>query len=64
MGNLGFCNTKFQPRVSDDDLDMDQHRIKDMGPPVDTTDAVTKGYVDTNYLNRNGRGSFRTSQSE
>ena len=33
-------------------LDMDRHLIKDMGPPVDNTDAVNKYYVDHNFLNR------------
>ena len=33
-------------------LDMDQNLIKDMGPPVDNTDAVNKYYVDQNFLNR------------
>ena len=50
--NLGFCDTKYQQKVSNSDLDMDQHRIKDMGPPVDNTDAVNKYYVDHNFLNR------------
>ena len=50
--NLGFCDTKYQQKVSNSDLNMDQHRIKDMGPPVDNTDAVNKYYVDHNFLNR------------
>ena len=50
--NLGFCDTKYQQKVSNSDLDMDQHRIKDMGPPVDNTDAVNKYYIDHNFLNR------------
>ena len=50
--NLGFCDTKYQQKVSNSDLDMDQHRIKDMGPPVNNTDAVNKYYVDLNFLNR------------
>ena len=50
--NLGFCDTKYLQKVSNSDLDMDQHRIKDMGPPVDNTDAVNKYYVDHNFLHR------------
>ena len=50
--NLGFCDTKYLQKVSNSDLDMDQHLIKDMGPPVDNTDAVNKYYVDHNFLNR------------
>ena len=45
--NLGFCYDKYQQKVSNSDLDMDQHRIKDLGPPVDNTDATTKSYVDS-----------------
>ena len=50
--NLGFCDTKYLQKVSNSDLDMDQHRIKDMGQPVDNNDAVNKYYVDHNFLNR------------
>ena len=50
--NLGFCDTKYQQKVSNSDLDMDQHRIKDMKHPTDDNDAVTKYYVDHNFLNR------------
>ena len=50
--NLGFCDTKYQQKVSNSDLDMDQHRIKDMKHPTDDNDAVTKHYVDQNFLNR------------
>ena len=50
--NLGFCDTKYLQKVSNSDLDRDQHRIKDMGQPVDNNDAVNKYYVDHNFLNR------------
>ena len=50
--NLGFCDTKYFQKVSNIGLDVDQHRIKDMGQPVDNNDAVNKYYVDHNFLNR------------
>ena len=50
--NLGFCDTKYLQKVSNSDLDMDNHKIKDMGQPVDDNDAVNKYYVDHNFLNR------------
>ena len=44
--NLGFCDTKYLQKVSNSDLNMDNHRIKDMAQPVDNNDASTKAYVD------------------
>ena len=45
--NLGFCDTKYLQKVSDSDLDMDSHRIKDMAQPINNNDATTKAYVDS-----------------
>ena len=45
--NLGFCDTKYLQKISNSDLNMDNHRIKDMAQPVDNNDASTKVYVDT-----------------
>ena len=50
--NLGFCDTKYLQKVSNSDLDMDNHKIKDMAQPIDDNDAVNKHYVDHNFLNR------------
>ena len=50
--NLGFCDTKYLQKVSNSDLDMDNHKIKDMAQPTDDNDAVNKYYVDHNFLNR------------
>ena len=50
--NLGFCDTKYLQKVSNSDLDMDNHNIKDMAQPTDDNDAVNKHYVDHNFLNR------------
>ena len=50
--NLGFCDTKYLQKVSNSDLDMDSHKIKDMAQPTDDNDAVNKHYVDHNFLNR------------
>ena len=50
--NLGFCDTKYLQKVSNSDLDMDNHKIKDMAQPTDDKDAVNKHYVDHNFLNR------------
>ena len=44
--NLGFCDTKYLQKVSNSDLDMDNHKIKDMAQPTDDNDASTKAYVD------------------
>ena len=44
--NLGFCDTKYLQKVSNSDLNMDNHRIKGMAQPVDNNDASTKAYVD------------------
>ena len=45
--NLGFCDTKYLQKVSNSDLDMDNHKIKDMAQPTDDNDGSTKAYVDT-----------------
>ena len=45
--NLGFCDTKYLQKVSNSDLDIDNHKIKDMAQPTDDNDASTKAYVDT-----------------
>ena len=50
--NLGFCDTKYLQKVSNSDLDMDNHKIKDMAQPTDDNGAVNKHYVDHNFLNR------------
>ena len=50
--NLGFCDTKYLQKISNSDLDMDNHKIKDMAQPTDDNDAVNKHYVDHNFLNR------------
>ena len=50
--NLGFCDTKYLQKVSNSDLDIDNHKIKDMAQPTDDNDAVNKHYVDHNFLNR------------
>ena len=50
--NLGFCDTKYLQKVSNSDLDMDNHKIKDMAQPTDDNDVVNKHYVDHNFLNR------------
>ena len=50
--NLGFCDTKYLQKVSNSDLNMDNHRIKGMAQPVNSNDAVTKHYVDHNFLSR------------
>ena len=60
--NLGFCDTKYLQKVSNSDLDMDNHKIKDMAQPTDDNDATTKKYVDTNFLKIAGgtmRGTLR-----
>ena len=44
--NLGFCDTKYLQKVSNSDLDMDNHKIKDMAQPTDDNDVSTKAYVD------------------
>ena len=50
--NLGFCDTKYLQKVSNSDLDIDNHKIKDMAQPTDDNDAVNKHYVDHNFLDR------------
>ena len=45
--NLGFCDTKYLQKFSNSDLDMDNHKIKDMAQPTDDNDASTKAYVVT-----------------
>ena len=50
--NLGFCDIKYLQKVSNSDLDMGNHKIKDMAQPTDDNDAVNKYYVDHNFLNR------------
>ena len=45
--NLGFSDQKYLRKVSDSDLDMDDHRIKNSLEPVNGRDLTTKNYVDT-----------------
>ena len=45
--NLGFCNTKYLHKVSDTDLDLDNHRVKNSLEPINSKDLTTKNYVDT-----------------
>ena len=45
--NLGFGDQKYLQKVSDSDLDMDDHRIKNSLEPVNGRDLTTKNYVDT-----------------
>ena len=45
--NLGFSDQKYLQKVSDSDLDMDDHRIKNSLEPVNGRDPTTKNYVDT-----------------
>ena len=45
--NLGFSDQKYLQKVSDSDLDMDDHRIKNSLEPVNSRDLTTKNYVDT-----------------
>ena len=44
--NLGFSDQKYLQKVSDSDLDMDDHRIKNSLEPVNGRDLTTKNYVD------------------
>ena len=44
--NLGFSDQKYLQKVSDSDLDMDDHRVKNSLPPVSDKDLTTKKYVD------------------
>ena len=44
--NLGFCDTKYLQKVSDSDLHLDDHRVKNSLPPVADNDLTTKKYVD------------------
>ena len=55
--NLGFCDTKYLQKVSNSDLDMDNHKIKDMAQPTDDNDASTKAYVDTEIAKISSVGS-------
>ena len=44
--NLGFSDQKYLQKVSDSDLDLDDHRVKNSLPPVADKDLTTKKYVD------------------
>ena len=44
--NLGFSDQKYLQKVSDSDLDLDDHRVKNSLPPVSDKDLTTKKYVD------------------
>ena len=60
--SLGFCDIKYLQKVSNSDLDVDNHKIKDMAQPTVDNDATTKKYVDTNFLKIAGgttRGTLR-----
>ena len=45
--NMGFTHQKYLQKVSDSDLDMDEHRVKNSLEPVNSRDLTTKNYVDT-----------------
>ena len=45
--NLGFTDQKYLQKVSDSDLDMDEHRIKNSLEPIDGRDLTNKSYVDS-----------------
>ena len=45
--NLGFSDQKYLQKVSDSDLDLDDHRVKNSLEPVNSRDLTTKNYVDT-----------------
>ena len=44
--NLGFSDQKYLQKVSDSDLDLDDHRVRNSLPPVSDKDLTTKKYVD------------------
>ena len=44
--NLGFTDQKYLQKVSDSDLDMNDHRIKNSLEPINNKDLTTKNYVD------------------
>ena len=44
--NLGFTDQKYLQKVSDSDLDMDEHRVVNSLDPVNSRDLTTKNYVD------------------
>ena len=45
--NLGFCDQKYLQKVSDSNLNLNEHRILNSLEPVNSRDLTTKGYVDT-----------------
>ena len=45
--NPGFTDQKYLQKVSDSDLDMDGHRLKNSLEPINSRDLTTKNYVDT-----------------
>ena len=50
--NLGFTDQKYLQKVSDSDLNMDEHRVVNSLDPVNSRDLVNKKYVDHNFFNR------------
>ena len=44
--NLGFSDQKYLQKVSDSDLNLDDHGVKNSLPPVSDKDLTTKKYVD------------------
>ena len=45
--NLGFADQKYLQKVSDSNLNMNEHRIKNSLDPIDEKDLSAKYYVDT-----------------
>ena len=60
--NLGFTDQKYLQKVSDSDLDMDDHRIKNSLEPVNSRDLTTKNYVD-NQMGTKAEISKTTTQT-
>ena len=50
--NLGFTDQKYLQKVSDSDLNMDEHRVVNSLDPINSRDLANKNYVDRNFFNR------------
>ena len=60
--NLGFTDQKYVQIVSNSDLDLDEHRVKNSLQPINSRDLTTKNYVD-NELSTKSDLSKTTTQT-
>ncbi|MFT4893049.1 MAG: hypothetical protein ACI8Z7_000844 [Candidatus Nanohaloarchaea archaeon] len=55
-GSQNLSQVLAEGNVANQSIDMDNNQIENIANPTASNDAMTKGYADSNYLNRDGSG--------